>query len=107
MVLFCPQTLTGEGPPDASCESFNLKVCVLGKRGTATPLQGGSFPVGGEIPARRQGAQGPGFHSGSATVFHETKMLKNHFRTQLAQSVHPADAAQTGEETCPEEHSWG
>ena len=52
-------------------------------------------------------AQGPGVHSGSATVFHETKMLKNHFRTQLAQSVHPADAAQSGEDTCPEERSWG
>lgn len=103
MVPFCLQTLTGEGPPDASCERYDLKVCVLGEKGIATPLQGGSFPVGGEIPARPQGAQGPGFHSGSATVFHETKMLKNHFRTQLAQSVHPT---QTGEETCPEEHSW-
>lgn len=98
MVPFYPQTLTGEGPPDANCERYDLKACVLGEKGTATPLQGGNFPVGGEIPARHQGAQGPGVHSGSATVFHETKMLKNHFRTQLAQSVHPEDAAQSGEE---------
>ena len=58
MVPFCPQTLTREGPPDASCERFNLKVCVLGKKGTATPLQGGSFPVGGEITS--QASRGPG-----------------------------------------------
>ena len=101
-------------PPNVCCERYYLATHVLGKKGTGTSLQGGSypasswpsFPVDGGIPARRQGAWGPGFHSGSATLCHETTMLKNNFRAQLAQSVHSADEAQRGEETCLEVHSW-
>lgn len=108
-----PSLPTGT-PPNVCCERYYLETHVLGKKGTGTPLQGGSypvsswlsFPVDGEIPARIQGAWGRGFHSGSATLCHETMTLKNNFRAQLTQSVHSADEAQRGEDTCLEVHSW-
>lgn len=76
--------LVGEGPPDVSCERHYLKTRVLGGRGKETPLRGGSYLVSSWVrflasratPARVQGARGSRFHSGSATLCHETTELK-------------------------------
>lgn len=111
MVPPCPWALIRKGTLDGSCERYYLKTCMLLKKRRGTPLKCGSYPVSSsvrfldsrETPARGQGARWPGVHSGSATVFHETIELKT---TQPAQSVHSVDETQTGEETCPEAHSW-